>query len=323
MLPATYEVNHTMLKRLFRDLINSCSRPRKCVRSEDSNKFIIVTFYTEGFPHDHGTDLVAVEQYFQKIVRDHADKYMSFNPRTLLGMDPIFSKCFKDYTSWLEQHPNRNQLGKYNPGWARLGFQMWKPFLIQHILNSEEVKTGDIVLYHDVNFLNYPTYILGCEQWRGLSSNILNKLKCDIFIPKGLPLKKDVKTYLIRKFLGKDYFEKNGLWNGLIVMRKSEMALRFISEWAGISSQLENISPLPNPDPHPDFIWHSVDQSTAGVLACMWRSNKRLPMDWPRYELRGRRFSEEAVIEPKGNISAILSKIWLRTSGYFWHKKPL
>lgn len=312
-----------MLKRLLKDLINSHSRLRKWVKRGDSNRFIIVTFYTEGFPHDHGTDLVAVEKYFQETVKDHTDQYMSFNPRKLLGMDPTLSKCFKDYSSWLEQHPDYSQLGKYNPVWARIGFQMWKPFLIQHILNSEEVKTGDIVLYHDVNFLNYPNYILGCEQWRDLSSNILHKLKCDIFIPKGLPLKKDVKAYLIRKFLGKNYFEEQGLWNGLIVVRKSEMALQFIGEWADISSQLENISPLPNPDPHPDFIWHSVDQSTAGVLACIWRSTKRLSRDWPRYELRGRRFSEEAVIEPKGNISTILSNIWPWASGSFGRKKPL
>ncbi len=256
-------------------------------------KFIILTFFTEGFPYDNGENFVVVEQEFQKIVKDHADKYVVFTPRKLIGIDPEFEKYFKNYTLWLQQHPNRNQLGNYSERWTNIGFLGWKPQFIQHFLNSEEVETGDVVLYHDVDFLRHPNYVLSCEQWRDLSLNILNELGCDIFIPCGLRLKHDVKAYLIRKYLGDHFYDKRGLWGGLIVMKKSRMAVQFLSEWASLSSQLDNISPIPNPDPHPEFVWHSVEQSVASVLAWRWRLGGRLPMDWPRYEVRDRHFSKK------------------------------
>jgi hypothetical protein len=295
---------------LFTDLIGSRSRLRARAKSEDSSKFIIATLYSEGSPHDGGDDLIAVEQYFRETVEHHADKYLSFNPRMLRSMDPVFDPCLKDYSDWLEQHPDRDQLGKYNPVWPRMGFQMWKPVLIRHLLNSAEVGMGDIVLWHDVNFRKYPAYILGCEQWRDLSFDILDELRCDIFMSRGLPLKNDVKAWLIRKVLGEDSFEESGLWNGLVVLRKSEMALQFVDEWVALSLQLDNISPLPNPDPHPEFVWHSVDQSVVGVLACRWRSDRRLPADWPRYQLRDRLFAAEALVGPKGKSATSLFEIW-------------
>jgi len=277
-------------------------------------KFIILTYFTEGFPHDGGNNHVAVEQRFRRSAEGHADKYISFTPRQLMGMNPEYEKYCIDYSSWLEKHPDREQLGHHNDTWARIGFFMWKPILIWNVLNSDEVKPGDIVLYHDVDCDKYPQYILNCEEWRDLSSNILDDLKCDIFIPYGLPLllKHDVKAYLVRKYLSERYFEKAGLWAGLIVMRKSEMLLQFLSEWVEMSAQLDNISPLPNPNPHPRFIWHSVDQSVAGVLAWIWRSDGRLPMSWPRYAVMGRHFSKLTV--KRVNHPAV-ARIWMLILG--------
>ncbi len=87
------------------------------------------------------------------------------------------------------------------------------------------------------------------------------------------------------------------MWAGLVVMRKSEKLLQFVREWVEMSSDLNNISPLPNPFPHHDFIWHSVDQSTAGVLAWLWRLRGDLPINWPRYTIVDRHFSKEKVMK--------------------------
>jgi hypothetical protein len=176
---------------------------------------------------------------------------------------------------------------------------------------------GDIVFYHDINFHRYPNYILNCDQWRNLSLKVLNDLKCDIFIPSsGVTLKKDVKAYLIRKYLGEEYFEKTGLWNGLIVMRKSKTLLRFLKEWTEMSAQLDNISYLPNPNPHPEVIWHSPDQSVAGVLAHLWCSKGLLPKTWPRYEVKDRNFSEDNLWRMGSwNLDKRAKRLLLR----FWH----
>ena len=278
-------------------------------------KFNILTFFTEGPPHDTGTNLVAAEQEFQIATKDHADKYLAYSPRKLTALDPAFEICCRDYTSWLEQHPDRNQLGNYKPNWARIGFQMWKPFLVQHVLNSSQVQMGDIVLYHDVDCHTYPTYILNCEQWKNISSRILNELKCDIFIPAEGTLERDVKAYLIRKYLGEDYFRRSSLWNGLMVMRKSEKLLQFLEEWVDMSSELENISPLPNPEPRPDFHWHSVDQSVLGILAWIWVSKGLLPKGWPYYKVNHRHFSKENLVLLRGKF--LYKKILRRTLSRF------
>ena len=126
------------------------------------------------------------------------------------------------------------------------------------------------------------------------SLKVLTDLGCDIFIPSsGVKLKKDVKAYLIRKYLGEEYFEKKGLWDGLIIMRKSTHLLRFLKEWSFMSAQLDNISFLPDPDPHTEFNWHSVDQSVAAVLGHLWCSKGLLPKGWPKYEVKHRILSEE------------------------------
>ena len=51
-------------------------------------KFIFLTFATEGPPFDGGANLVAVEQEFREIVKDYADKYLTFTPRKLESDGP-------------------------------------------------------------------------------------------------------------------------------------------------------------------------------------------------------------------------------------------
>lgn len=271
-------------------------------------KFTVLTFYTEGFPYDNGSNQVLIEREFQDHVSKFTDQYIAFNPRKLIGIDETFDKYCMDYTGWLEQHPSRDQLGNYNKCWAKIGFMMWKPIFIQHILNSEKIQPDDIVLYHDVNYHKYPGYILNCESWRDLCVHILDDLKCDIFIPaSGYLLKQDVKACLIRKFLGEQYMNKMNVGTCIVVIRKSKISLEFINEWAYMSTRLDNISPLPNFNPHTDFIWHSPEQATAGVLGHAWRSSGRLPLNWPRYMLRNHILSQGSlrkVINSDGEFHA-------------------
>lgn len=214
----------------------------------------------------------------------------------LQKIEPNFATFLKDHSSWLKEHPRSHELGKYNEAWASLGFQLWKPHLIKHVLESSALNFGDLLFYHDVNCIKYPEYLMGGANARQLSEYILKKLRCDIFIPEGFLLKHDVKADLIRKYLGENGFDEMGLWVGLVLIRKSEASIKFIKEWVEISSSLDNLSPLPNPAPHPDFVWHAPEQATAAVLGALWRSKKQLPLDWPRYGLRNRAFTAEALM---------------------------
>lgn len=259
-----------------------------------SSKFVILTFATEGPPHDGGIDMTAIEQQFREIVRSNADLYLAFTPRSLVATNPSLASSTRNYTTWLEQHPDHHQLGKHNIAWAKIGFLMWKPFLLREVLNSDKLKEGDILFYHDVDFHKFPNYVENPSRWRSLAKNVLDKLGCDIFIPSsGSKLKKDVKAYLIRKYLNDDYFNKIGLWAGLIVIKKSAQSMHFVSEWADMCAQLDNISFLPNPDPHPEVLWHSADQSVAAVLAHLWKRKGLLPSSWPNYMVKDRIFSND------------------------------
>jgi hypothetical protein len=136
------------------------------------------------------------------------------------------------------------------------------------------------------------SYTQGCDQWRFLSSAILDDLGCDVFSPFGLPLKYDTKDFLTRKYNVDN--EKMGLWNGIVILRKSKQSERFVDEWIGMC-ELENISPLPNPNPNEHLFWHSVDQSVMGVLGQIWKENGLLPTCWPKYHLENRVFSNSSL----------------------------
>lgn len=283
-------------------------------------KLILVTIYSQGSPHDHGRDLSRVEQEFRENTEPHVDLYVSYSPGRLLREEPSASPSAADYTSYLESHPDRGQLGHYNPSWARIGFLMYKPHVIRRVLASPLMEPGDVLLYHDVDHESYPVYIRHCEQWKKLSFDILDSLDSDFYIPLGCTLEHDVKSCLVRKHLGESFFKTRGVWAGIMIFRKSPLSERFVEEWVSLSSDLDNISPLPNPDPRPKFVWHSVDQSVAGVLARRWVKDGLLPSAWFRYELRGRCFSKAALIDtlhftyPFGLLFAKCITLWSRIS---------
>jgi hypothetical protein len=260
-------------------------------------KLIFVTVYSQGPPHDHGNDLTQVEQEFRKHVEPYVDLYVSYAPGRLLREDPSAAPAVADYTSYLEAHPDRGQLGYYKSSWSSLGFLMYKPYVIRRVLSSSLMEPGDVLLYHDVDYKAYPVYVRDCDQWKSLSFEILDSLKSDFFIPLGGPLEHDVKSCLVRKHLGESFFKARGVWAGIMIFRKSPLSSRFVEEWLSLSSDLDNISPLPNPDPRPKFIWHSVDQSVAGVLARRWVKDGLLRAAWFRYELKGRCFSKATLVD--------------------------
>src|SRR5687767_1225754 len=129
--------------------------------------FRVLTFHTEGPPHDRGRPLAEVEKAFRALAQPFADEYLAYSPRRL--DDP---RVCADYTDWLAAHPRAGDLRTHNENWARLGFQMWKPYLLQTVVGGDAVEPGDVVLYHDVDLRKYPTYADDVGEWRGLSSRI-------------------------------------------------------------------------------------------------------------------------------------------------------
>lgn len=246
-------------------------------------RFIVVTFYTEGSPWDTGQPLVDQERHFRAAVEPYVDEVRSYCPRSMSGLWQGAERYHLDYTEWLERHPLRAELRNYNSWWAKLGFQAWKPFLLQSLLHDDTIRAGDVILYHDVNFQKYPAFSRTPAEWRDVSLRILADVGCDIFSPAGGRLEGDAKAFLVRRYLRESAGLECGVWAGLILFRKSKQSIDFIDEWKTMCDDLDNLSPLPNPKPYAGAIWHAPEQSVFGVLALRWKQEGRLPDGWPLY----------------------------------------
>lgn len=261
-------------------------------------KLFALSFFTEGPPHDHGASLSRAAELFREAVSPHVDSYLALSPRHLAALGPEAQATYADLNEWVLHHPQRREVKRHNPRWAVVGFQRWKPFIVRRQLESADMAMGDILLYHDVNCIKYPQYLTGCSEWRGLCQSVLAANQSDVFVPAGLPLHRDVKAMLVRRYLGNAYRYHLGVWNGLMVIRKSDTTLDLVREWDDMCSDLSNISPLPNPSPYRSTIWHSVDQSVLGVLAQVWKREGRLPEHWPRFAEGNRVFDAEMLNRP-------------------------
>ena len=248
-----------------------------------ANRFIAVTFYTEGPPWDAGTPLADAERHFRAAVEPHVDEVRSFCPRSMSALWPDAERYCRDYSQWLDHHPLRHELRHYNRGWAKAGFFSWKPFLLHALLHDEMILPGDVIFYHDVNFQKYPAYARTPAEWRDVSLRILDELGCDIFCAAGLRLESDAKAFLVRRYLRESAGLDRGVRASLIIFRKSRQSLEFVDEWKPMCDDLDNISPLPNPKPYAGALWHSPEQSALGVLALKWKQEGRLPAEWPLY----------------------------------------
>lgn len=255
-----------------------------------SVKYNVLTFHTEGPPFDSGEDLKESAKKFADLVSPYADNYYSYCPRTIIEEDSSFSELCCDYTDWVESRKSPNLKTFDVPRWTKVGFLRWKPSLIKHVLEKKEINYGDYLLYHDVDIIKYPQYEYGCERWKWVINEILNDLSCDIFIPIEYPLKVDVKPCLLKKY----NIDGNnlGVWAGIVALRKTPASIYFLNEWIKLSS-LENMSPFSSEELDPDFVHHSVDQSTAGVLSQIWIRDNLLPSDWPRYKFHERVFCND------------------------------
>ena len=247
------------------------------------SRFIVVTFYSEGSPWDAGISLVDEERQFRAAVEPYVDEVRSYCPRTLSALWPGSEKYHRDYTEWLECHPSRGELRHFNRGWAKIGFQGWKPFLLQSLLHDDSIQTDDVIFYHDVNFRKYPAFSRTPAEWRDVSLRILDDLGCDVFSPEGGRLEADAKAFLVRRYLNESAGLERGVRAGLILLRKSQQSIDFIDEWKTMCDDLDNLSPLPNPKPYAGAVWHAPEQSTMSVLAVRWKQEGRLPAEWPLY----------------------------------------
>lgn len=255
--------------------------------------FCVASFHTEGQPHDSGRNLAAAAASFRERVEPCCDLFVSHTPRSLSSLSPGSEDLFRDYNEWVESHPERGSVRKFNPEWAALGFMRWKPLFVRHVLES--IPKGGVLMYHDSDCVKYPEYLVGAEEWGAVSEAVLSELGSDIMVPYEMhQLEVGCKRFLLDRY-GADGGQMS-LWSGVLIFRKSEASMLFVTEWLEMSS-LENSAPFPDGGSSERLVWHSPDQSTASVLAQLWKRRGMLDAQWPRFSFYDRVISWETVVE--------------------------
>ena len=238
-------------------------------------KVILVSFFTEGYPHDYGLDLKKEKIKFEKIGNLYFDKVLIYSPRDLLRKNKLWEKLLynQDYLNkhikFSKENPN-----SININWAKLNGLLWKPALLKMVLEDKTIKENDIIVYSDINVSRYQNYLKNLEILPKLVKRKLKKKSIMLCQDSFRRLASDHKEELLYKYLGIQGNFHRGFWAGCIGFKKDNIARTFSKIWYELSLIEENRSQITRYINKKYFRWHSQEQATLSVLSFLWLSNK-------------------------------------------------
>ncbi len=238
-------------------------------------KVILVSFFTEGYPHDYGLDLKKEKIKFETIGNRYFDKVLIYSPRDLLRKNKLWEKLLynQDYLNkhikFSKENPN-----SINKNWAKLNGLLWKPALLKMVLEDKTIKENDIVVYSDINVSRYQNYLKNLEILPKLVKRKLKKKSIMLCQDSFRRLASDHKEELLYKYLGIQGNFHRGFWAGCIGFKKDNIARTFSKIWYELSLIEENRSQITKYINKKYFRWHSQEQATLSVLSFLWLSNK-------------------------------------------------
>ena len=244
-------------------------------KSRNSLKVILVSFFTEGYPHDYGLDLKKEKIKFETIGNRYFDKVLIYSPRDLLQKNKLWEKLLynQDYLNkhikFSKENPN-----SININWAKLNGLLWKPALLKMVLEDNTIKENDIVVYSDINVSRYQNYLKNLEILPKLVKRKLKKKSIMLCQDSFRRLASDHKEELLYKYLGIQGNFHRGFWAGCIGFKKDNIARTFSKIWYELSLIEENRSQITRYINKKYFRWHSQEQATLSVLSFLWLSNK-------------------------------------------------
>jgi hypothetical protein len=249
-------------------------------------KINLVSFYSEGEPHDKGINLIQAKEEFMKVATDNVDDIFLYSPRILKN---------KNFDYYVKEYPI-SQLVTMNPNTNYVGFLAWKPLIM--ILELNKLNDGDILVYRDINCIKYPQL----RNFNNFKENVIKLLdicKFDFFIsfdPYGLIADNLCKTNIIRE-LGENHpFSYNYpmLIANFIIVRKSKISYELLYEWLINCSNNEYIDGEQYGALSPGFSRSTSEQSILTVIIANWIRKRKhnIPLRYPEVILRDRNFDQ-------------------------------
>lgn len=238
-------------------------------------KVILVSFFTEGYPHDYGLDLKKEKIKFETIGNRYFDKVLIYSPRDLLRKNKLWEKLLYNQ-DYLNKHIkfSKDNPNSININWAKLNGLLWKPALLKMVLEDKTIKENDIVVYSDINVSRYQNYLKNLEILPQLVKRKLKKKSIMLCQDSFRRLASDHKEELLYKYLGIQGNFHRGFWAGCIGFKKDNIARTFSKIWYELSLIEENRSQITRYMNKKYFRWHSQEQATLSVLSFLWLSNK-------------------------------------------------
>ena len=237
------------------------------IQQRNSEYVHFLSFFTEGNKKDLGSDLTKEAKILSSRVEEYFHSTTMLSPSILIEHDKKWENFFCDKREWVQENylhtiPNF----RWNENWAALNFLQWKPMLIyEQLVNSEKIKFGDIIFYHDVNVTKYPEYLINIEDWPKFLSSKMKGKSILLFNDNNTPLRVDCKKELIDKYQCEKFEHKAHTWAGALAVRKDPNGIKFIHDWVKMVDQLENISPITSYGDRDGYYWHSQEQACLSI----------------------------------------------------------
>lgn len=238
----------------------------------------LLSFCSEGPPHDEGYSLVDLSNEIKEKLHPYFEEIIFHTKRTLKLL-PNSEEICNCYDEPLDQNPNVHNFGYFD----------FKPFIIDYTLKN--IPENSLLLYHDGNFIRNPQYWQ--TDWENLNSiceTMLRENNTDIWFQMeraNCYVKDFVKEYTLDYFFNKKekFLVKNShLINaGKILIRNTEFGRTFISEYLELCKNKDLIAKSPNHNPDPDFEWSCGDQDVLNCLVYRYILDGKIPKTFPRF----------------------------------------
>jgi hypothetical protein len=239
-------------------------------------KITIVTFHSEGPPHDEGLSLEPQAATLRHIAEELGVGFEAYTPRRLreLGAGAV-----------VRSYPESFKL-ELNPGYHKIGFGAWKPFIILHELSKRN--EGDIVFYMDANIIKYPGLRDKVLSVREMVATALEN--CDFFIGR-----ENVKSAATRagqfssmaqlSMIGRGtMFAENFpiLLANNIIARKTESACAIVLDWLALCMVDGLITPPQTPEERTaGYKWFCAEQMVLNYILARHIEEGELPWYYP------------------------------------------
>jgi len=213
-----------------------------------------------GLPYDNGINLSNEGNLMENMYAPNFDSFTMYNTKKCIEIDGDFcEKCLGVYPEF--------DIGEHSRG-NKMGFWRWKPYIIKYHLSK--LSEGEILIYKDSNSTRYEYFMECLDEYKQNIEDIIKQININVIVPienpEHLKCKHHVKKDIFET-IGKnnEYYRDFPLLNAnRIIIRKSNLSVKFIDEWFNYCMD-DNLI-FPEKTHEPDLRWSTHDQAILSVL---------------------------------------------------------